>query len=116
MSDELATQGLQKKFKSSVFNYLNGVTTYRALLNLHGKDSQQDSLSIATDLSGIQSTLPAPFNKLSQDVTLLTSHLSFYGNKLSNIKVHYQGSFKDAEARCLFHLSMKAGPSIFKIH
>ncbi|PHH57181.1 YhdP family phospholipid transporter [Coxiella burnetii] len=101
MSGELAMQALQKKFKWSILNYLNGATTYRALLNLHGKDSQQDSLSIATDLSGIQSTLPAPYNKLSKEVSLLTSHLSFYGNKLSKIKVHYQGSSSDAATSLL---------------
>lgn len=105
MSGQIPIEVLQKQFNFPILDYLCGSTSYRALLKLRSdNDSATNSFSLMTNLIGVKSTLPAPYDKLAQDSVFLNAALFFHNNKTSAIKVHYSNPLK-AKADTSLNLS-----------
>ena len=98
MSGQVTMQALQNQFHWSILNHLSGSIAYRALLKLHNDHNKaEDSLSIVTNLIGIKSTLPLPYNKPAQESAILNSTVTFANERLASIKMRYSGRFADAD-------------------
>ncbi|MBT8506363.1 hypothetical protein B1F79_01520 [Coxiella-like endosymbiont of Rhipicephalus sanguineus] len=87
MSGQIPIEVLQKQFNFPILDYLCGSTSYRALLKLRtDNDSVTNSFSLVTNLIGVKSTLPAPYDKLAQDSVFLNAVLFFTIIKSQRLK------------------------------
>ena len=108
MSGQVTTQALRNQFHCSILNNLSGSTAYRALLKLHNDHNKaEDSLSIITDLIGVKSTLPLPYNKPAQESAILNSTVTFSNEGPARIKMRYSSRFTDANTSLNLFLTDK---------
>jgi uncharacterized protein (TIGR02099 family) len=88
---------LQQQFNSPLLKYFQGETHYHALLQLHNDDTAvANQLSIVSDLTGLQSTLPEPYNKSAEQLRALAITMNLYNQQPSQIEVHYGNDFSAA--------------------
>ena len=94
---QLSMTSLQKRLKLPVLKYIQGMTTYRALVKIRDENSPLGtSFSLVSDLNGIATTLPPPYNKTAKRtkpffVTMKTIH-----NKLLTVMLRYGNDFSIA--------------------
>ncbi|QTS83662.1 YhdP family phospholipid transporter [Coxiella endosymbiont of Amblyomma nuttalli] len=101
-------KALRNQCHSSILNNLSGSTAYHALLRLHNNQKKSvDSLNIITDLIGVKSILPSPYNKSAQESAILSSTVTFSNEKFARIKMRYSGHFVDANTALDLFLTEK---------
>jgi uncharacterized protein (TIGR02099 family) len=97
-SGEVSVASLREKFKLPLLKYFKGVTTYRALLNMHDeRSSLGSSFSLISDLKGILSTLPPPYQKAAAQIRPLLAKLHIKKHQVTT-ELNYSDAFSLAAA------------------
>lgn len=92
----MTMSALQQQFNLPLLKYFQGNTHYHALLQVHGNDTVATQLTIVSDLMGLQSTLPAPYNKIANQSRALAVTMDLYNQQPSRIDMHYGDDFSAA--------------------
>ncbi len=86
----VAIAQLSQQYGIPVQKYFDGMSSYRALLKIRDDNSPLgNSLSIASDLSGVRVNLPSPYGKTADETRPLVMNLSLFRKKPLNVTLQY---------------------------